>query len=302
MKAIAYYLSLPFIFGFSLLPFSIHYFLSDVLVFPVLFHLVGYRRKVVQKNLHNAFPEKTESELDSIEKEFYHYLSDLFVETVKFFTIRCRVLKERFKYINPEVTDDWFLDQRSFVLTLGHYGNYEWLAKTLDISFNHRGTGPYREMSNQYFDKLFLRARSRYGTMLYPTYKTMETLRKEHEEVYLVALANDQSAPADKAYWTTFLNQDTSFFVGTEKIARAFNMPVLFAKIERVKRGYYEVRFEVISENPVEEPEGAIMEKHAQLLEEQIKAKPAYWLWTHKRWKHEKPAGVTKGFSAKVPA
>ncbi|WP_304236212.1 lysophospholipid acyltransferase family protein [Jiulongibacter sediminis] len=299
MKAIAYYLSLPFIYFFSFLPFPVLYVLSDILVFPLLYYVTGYRRKVVFTNLQNSFPDKSEKELREIEKKFYRYLADLFMETVKFFTISESELKRRYVFRNPEIADQWYEEGRNIVYTLGHYGNYEWMALALDFAIKHRGKGPFREMSNPYFNQLFWRSRARFGTELYPTYKTMEAIRKPSEEPYLVALANDQSAPPDKSYWTTFLNQDTSFFVGTEKIAKTFNMPVLFAAISRVKRGYYEINFEVITHHPKEEPEGDIMEKHARFLENQILNKPEYWLWSHRRWKHKKPEGLEKGFSLK---
>lgn len=299
MKAVAYYVSLPFIYLFSCLPLRVLYFLSDVLIFPVLFYVTGYRRNVVYTNLKNSFPDKTEGELRVIEKKFYHYLGDLFMETVKFFTISKQELKKRYVFKNREIADQWYEEGRNIVYTLGHYGNYEWMALALDFALKHRGQGPFREMSNPYFNRLFWRSRSRFGTELYPTYKTMEAIRKPADEPFLVALANDQSAPPDKSYWTTFLNQDTSFFVGTEKIAKGFNMPVLFAAISRVKRGYYEINFEVITDEPKAEPVGEIMERHARLLEQQILAQPEYWLWSHRRWKHQKPAGLTKGFSFK---
>ena len=299
MKAIVYYFSLPFIYAFSYLPFRVLYLLSDTLVFPLLYHLTGYRRKVVFQNLKNSFPEKNEKELRDIEKKFYRYLADLFVETIKFFTISEKSLKKRYVFTNSEIADRWYDQKKNIVFTLGHYGNYEWMGLALDFALKHRGKGPFREMTNPYFNRLFWHSRSRFGSELYPTYKTMENIRKPSEEPYLVALANDQSAPPDKSYWTTFLNQDTSFFVGTEKIAKTFDMPVLFAAISRVKRGYYEICFEVITDNPKIEPEGEIMEKHARLLEKQILDQPEYWLWSHRRWKHQKPKGITKGFNLK---
>lgn len=298
MQAIAYYLSLPFIYFFSLLPLPVLYFISDVLVYPVLYYVVGYRKKVVRTNLERSFPGKSQNELRQIEKKFYRFLSDLFMETVKFFTISKASLQRRF-LISDDFTyfEKWFNENKSYVLTLGHYANYEWLALSLDFMGSHQGKGPFRKMSNPYFNDLFLKARSKFGTVLFPTYETMNELKKESPIPFNITLANDQSAPPKRAYWTTFLNQDTSFFIGTEKIAKDMEMPVVFANIERVKRGYYSVSFDLITEFPKQEETGVIMEKHARLLEKQIQKQPEFWLWSHRRWKHQKPKGLEKGFS-----
>jgi KDO2-lipid IV(A) lauroyltransferase len=297
-KAVSYYLALPFIYFFSLLPLSVLYLLSDVLIFPLLYYVVRYRQKVVLTNLSNAFPEKSERERVAISKKYFRFLSDLFMETVKVFTISQKQLLQRISYSpEPEIMKKWFKEGRSYVFTLGHYGNYEWLATSLDLKLSHKGTGPYREMHNPYFDRLFLNSRQRFGTMVYPTHQTMKELIKMKGETIVVALANDQAAPPDRSYWTKFLNQDTSFFVGTEKIARNFNMGVIFLKISRVKRGYYSVSYELIADDLSQIPEGEIMRKHAKLLEEQILEKPEYWLWSHRRWKYKKPDGLDSGFS-----
>jgi KDO2-lipid IV(A) lauroyltransferase len=300
MQAISYYLALPFIYFFSFLPLSVLYLISDILVYPVLYYS-GYRKKVVRTNLQNAFPEKTEKERRLIEKRFYRYLSDLFMETVKMFTISKKAITRRVRYAQEsDILKEWFNESKSYVLTFGHYGNYEWVAITLDLGFSHKGTGPYHEMTNSYFNRLFLKSREKFGSILYPTYETTRRIIAYQGTPINVALANDQSAPPDKSYWTTFLNQDTSFFVGTEKIAQRYNMPVLFMEISRVKRGYYEINYKIISEDPQSLKEGEIMEQHARLLEEQIRRKPEYWLWSHRRWKHKKPDGVEKGFSPRA--
>ncbi len=187
------------------------------------------------------------------------------------------------------MTDKWFEEKRDFLVTLGHYGNYEWFAMLLDLEFKHLGSGPYHEIKNPYFNNMFKKMRTKWGTFMFPTHETYKLLKKGFDQTFQITLANDQSAPPTKSYWTTFLNQDTSFFYGTEKIAKQFDMPVLFAKISRTVRGKYTVTFEVITENPEEEKAGYILDKHAELLENQIKEKPQYWLWSHRRWKHKKP-------------
>ncbi|SOE19875.1 KDO2-lipid IV(A) lauroyltransferase [Spirosomataceae bacterium TFI 002] len=299
MKAVVFYLTVPFLYLFSILPLKVLYFLADILLFPLLYFVLGYRKKVVRGNLELSFPEKSVSEINKIEKEFYRHLADLFVEIIKMFTISEKALRKRMTFDHLAIADKWFAENRSFVVTLGHFGNYEWLALSLDWLFPHLGAGPYHKMSNSYFDKLFFNARSRFGTQMFSTKETGSFLRSKKPKPFIVTLANDQSAPPLKSYWTTFLNQDTSFFLGTEKIARDLDMPVVFATIEKKDRGYYHTKLEVICEYPKEVPQGAILSKHAELLERDIKENPAQWLWTHRRWKHKKPANVVNGFVVK---
>lgn len=299
MQRIAFYLTVPFLYLFSILPLRVLHFLSDLLLFPLLYYVLGYRKRVVRQNLSNSFPSKTPNDLIRIEKAFYHYLCDLFVEILKMFTISEKALRNRITFDHFKISDKWFKENRSFVLTLGHFGNYEWLALSLDWLFPHIGAGPYHQMSNPYFNKLFLRARSKFGTKMFSTKETGVFLRTPKEMPFTVTLANDQSAPPTKSFWTTFLNQDTSFFLGTEKIARDLNLPVVFARIKRTQRGKYHIEYELICEEPLEMPAGAILQKHAELLEADIIAQPELWLWTHRRWKHKKPANVENGFVVK---
>jgi Kdo2-lipid IVA lauroyltransferase/acyltransferase len=154
-------------------------------------------------------------------------------------------------------------------------------------------------MSNNYFNQLFYKSRTAFGSVFFPTFETFTMLKKEFEKPFVLFLANDQSAPPTKSYWTKFLNQDTTFFVGTEKIAKQLNLPVVYAHVTVPKKGHYTMTFELITENPKQTTEGFIMEKHASLLENDIIKYPEYWLWTHKRWKHKMPEGFTYGFNSK---
>jgi KDO2-lipid IV(A) lauroyltransferase len=295
LKAISFYLAYPFLLGISILPFPVLYFISDHLLYPTLYLLLGYRKKVVRTNLINAFPNKSAADNMQIERRFYHYLCDLFVESLKGLTISKKDLSERCVYeFDFALTDKWYEQQRSFVMTLGHYGNYEWIAMTLDIAFKHKGTAPFHKIKNPYFNEMFRKMRMKFGTDMYPTYKTYKMIEKGYDEPFLVALANDQSAPPLTSYWTTFLNQDTSFFYGTEKIAVQFDMPVLFCEISRPKRGFYKATFKLIIENPKGEEANSTIEQHAKLLESQINEKPELWLWSHRRWKHKKPKSNSK--------
>ncbi|MCD8540687.1 MAG: lysophospholipid acyltransferase family protein [Leadbetterella sp.] len=275
------------------------YFISDYLVYPVIYGISGYRKKVVRENMQRVFPDKTEAERQQIERKFYHYLSDLFMETVKSFSLSYRELARRVVLTNPELLQRLYHENAGVVLTLGHVGNYEWLAQYLPEATGVRLAVPYRKFTNPYFDKAFKSSRERGGAILFHTHKTWEFTRRE-KDPYVLALANDQSAPADKSFWVRFLNQDTSFFEGTERAARQMGFPVLFMHIRVTGRGRYTITFQPVTEEPAGEPLGAILEEHARLLEQNIYQAPEYWLWSHKRWKHKKPAGFTYGFTRNI--
>lgn len=299
MARIGYLLLYPVLMLLSRLPFKVLYFLSDVLVFPLLYSVVGYRKKVVRENIKRSFSEKTDDERREIEVKFYHFISDLFLETIKGFTISEREMRKRYSVKNPEVLEAYFLQNQSIILSCGHYLNYESGATGIQLFFNHKVKIPYRKLTNPYFDTLFTASRSRFGAELFHTHLTEERLLTYKNELFALGLANDQAAAPGKAYWTRFLNQDTSFFIGTERLARLHNLPVVYLKLTMPKRGFYEMEAIVLSEKPREEKRGAIMEKHARMLENHIKEAPQYWLWTHRRWKHKRGEGVEFGFDLK---
>ena len=281
----------------SSLPLRFLYFLSSYVVYPILYYIVGYRKKVVKKNLKNSFPEKSSEELLAIEKKFYKYLSDIFLEILKSFTFSKESLRSRISFENFEILDESFSKNKSVIVTLGHIGNYEWIAKIFPVASNVNFLVPFKKMTNPFFNSLFTKSREEFGATLFPTYETFNVLKDHKSTPYVLGLANDQSAPPDKAFWVKFLNQDTSFFVGTEKIACQMDFPVFFGHVTVPKRGYYHVKLERITEHPNSEKEGFILFNHAKLLEKDIVANPAYWLWTHKRWKHERPDGIGYGFN-----
>jgi KDO2-lipid IV(A) lauroyltransferase len=297
MQAIAFYILLPFLYLFSILPIKVLYVISRGFIYPILFKIIGYRKNVVAENLKNSFPEKSQAERALIASDFYKYLADMFVETIKSFTISKESLLEKIKLENIELLLPFFEANRNVVITLGHIGNYELIAKAMPFYLKHKVLVPYHKMSNNYFNKLFYKSRTAFGTVFFPTFDTFANIKKDYGQAFALTLANDQSAPPTKSFWTRFLNQDTTFFVGTEKIAQQFDYPVVFAHVTVPKKGHYTMTFALISDKSKSENEGFIMKKHAELLEKDIVTDPRYWLWTHKRWKHKMPSDVEYGFN-----
>jgi len=261
------------------------------LFYFTLYHLVGYRKKIVMENLRNAFPEKSGKELRITAKKFYRHLSDLFIEVLKLRHMKASEIMERYKVVDPGLLDKLLEEGRSTIAVFGHYGNWEWTCG-LPLFVKYRTIMVYKPLSNKFFDAYFQRFRSQFGIELLAMAKTGRALYRYEEEGIntLLGLIADQTPPRKEIqYWTRFLNQDTPVYMGIEKLANKFNMAVVFLHIEKVRRGYYEMRPELITSQAAELEPFELTEKHVALLEEQIKKRPELWMWSHRRWKHKKP-------------
>lgn len=289
MGAILFYCLLPFLYLISLLPFPVFYLFSDFIYF-LLYRVVGYRKKVVFENLKNSFPEKSYNELKKIEKDFYRYLCDLFLETIKTLTISRSEAIKRCKF-NAKTTllfNELANKNQSCIIVMGHYGNWEWAGNSFSLQCKQQLYVIYHPLSNKYFNKLMYDLRTRFGTKLYAMKDTMREMIRNKNEVNATAFIADQTPSPDSAYWTTFMNQDTPVFWGTEKIAQKLNYPIVYITIKKIKRGYYEVDSELLINEPKNTSLGEISELHTRKLESDIITQPSIWLWSHRRWKHKK--------------
>lgn len=292
MNKILYYIIYGLLYLHALLPFRVLYILSDILYFWV-YKVVGYRLKVVRQNLKNSFPEKTEKELHVIEKEFYHHFCDYFLETVKLLHISDKEMQKRMQFINVELVKDLMKDGNSAMMFLGHYCNWEWVP-SLNLHFRE---GPimlaqiYKPLKNKAVDEIFLKIRSRFGSFGIPRYETLRTivkLRREGKQTLIGFMADQMPSLNNIHYWTTFLNQESAIFTGVERIAKQTGFTVVYLDIEKIKRGYYRATVKLITDTPQTEPEYHITETYVKAMEKTILRNPAYWLWTHKRWKKTK--------------
>lgn len=287
MRKLAYYISLPFLYGISLLPFPVFYRLSDLL-YLLLYKVAGYRKQVVMENLRNAFPEKTPGELKVIASTYYRNLSDIMLETIKMLTLSRRQLLKRFRLNNPELPEHYYAQGRSVIGIVGHYGNWEWACLIQGLS-KQPSLVIYKPLNNPYFNRLFCRMRARTGAVMVPMKRIMRKLVEYRNRPSMTIFAADQTpVKSESVYWTRFLNQDTPVFLGAEKIARMNDSVVLFCDINRLGRGRYEVNYKLLFENPRETQEYEITEAHLSYLEKRIRESPADWLWSHRRWKHSK--------------
>lgn len=291
MGAIAFYIFYGINWVITLLPFRIIYLFSDFL-YLVLYYILGYRRKVVKENLRNAFPQKSPKELKSIEKKFYRHLADLMVEILKLTHMSKDSSLERMKIINVELLERLHSEGRDVAAVIGHYNNWEWL-KSLIFHTKYQTVSIYKPLQNKRFDKFLLDLRSREGMILTPmsliVREIIEARKAGRRSIY--SFITDQTPPrADIKYWTNFLNQDTPVYLGVEKIASKYDMAVVFFNVQKIKRGYYNYTVELLFEHTSGLPEHVITESHVRRLEEIISEKPEYWIWSHRRWKHKRPA------------
>lgn len=288
MQAVSYYIVFPFLYLISLLPFWLLYGLSDFF-FVIMYYVLGYRKKVVMQNLRNSFPDKSEKELKKIAIAFYRYLCDLFLETFKTLTISKQEMFVRCKInaVSQKLFDTYYAQQKSVIIVMGHFGNWEWAGNVFGDN-KHQLYVLYHQLSNPYFNNLVIKMRTRFGTKLIEMKSTLRDMVANRKEINATAFIADQTSFPENAYWTTFLNQDTPVFIGTEKIASKFNYPVLYVSVKRIKRGYYEIFAETLFEVPKETKEGEISEAHTRRLEKDIIEQPEIWLWSHRRWKHKR--------------
>lgn len=275
----------------SLLPLRVSYLLSDLL-FLILYYLLRYRRKVVFANLRNSFPGKSPKEVEAIARKSYRHLCDLMLEFIHIFSISEKELIQRCKIRNPELLEEIYREGKSIIIASGHYNNWELAAVAFDLQASHQSVGIYKPLGNAYLDEKLRQSRSRFGLEMIPNRETKAFFAENTHRLTATMLATDQSPSNNiNAFWTQFLNQDTAVLFGTEKYAKAYNYPVVYGHIYKIRRGFYEIEFEVLENNPAGAAYGEITEKHTRILEKDIQQAPQYWLWTHKRWKRKRPAG-----------
>ncbi|MEJ7779702.1 MAG: lysophospholipid acyltransferase family protein [Daejeonella sp.] len=269
----------------SLLPFWLLYLISDLLYF-FLYYVFRYRRNVVQTNLANAFPEKSDEELTGIEKRFYSFLADMMLESIKSISISPAELKKRYQFENLDLIKNYLENGRSVIAVSGHYGNWEWGPLSIPSELNEDVLVVYKPLSGKQFDHTINAVRSRFGAVMVPMKMTLRKLAEYKKQAHVLVLVGDQTpAYEESQYFTSFLNQPTAVFLGVEKIAVRSNYAVIYFSINRIKRGYYKSVVKPLIEFPKETSEFEITQAHTLELENLIREKPEYWLWSHRRWK-----------------
>ena len=272
----------------TILPLKALFVFSDFL-FLITYYVIKYRKKVVMDNLQKSFPDKGEKEIKRIAIRFYHYLCDYFLESVYLINMNEKECNRRYRYKNLELIDRFASENRSVILATSHFGNWDWAAN-MAVNFPHKIYGIYKPLTSQTFNSLFIDLRAKFGAVSTPLLQTIRVVldainNKELFALYLVA--DQRPLQKDLDYWTTFLNQETPILTGMEKLAIRFDLPVVFFNMKRVKRGYYEIDLELLTETPKNSEPYEITEKYVRKVEQMIRKQPECYLWSHKRWKYD---------------
>lgn len=288
MNFIIYALTYPFIWLLSVLPFRVLYVISDFICF-VLFHIIGYRKQIVLDNLQLVFPEKKLDELIEIRKKFYHHFIDVFIEMIKTFTVSKEEIYKRYTFTNIDFFKELYKDGKSVILVGPHYANWEWIM-SLDSFVDYKGYAAFTLINNKYFNNKILQSRAQFGTSLIATNTVFTEMEKNHKNNIQAAygLLSDQSPRLDKTfYWTKFFGVKVPVHTGAEMLTKKHDMNMVYIDTVKLKRGYYETTFSLISDDPTNQSEYSLTDQFLQKVEERVRIQPEFYLWTHKRFKHK---------------
>lgn len=277
------------IYLLSKLPLRVHYWFADWLLYPFMYHVARYRRKVVAKNLRLSFPDKTEKERKQIAKDFYHQFCNTIVETIYGFRCSEQEMRQRVVFDNMDEVNRHVDAARGGIFMLAHFGNWEWMASIQQwVSPNVTEMNIYRRLKNRRMDKLMLSIRAKRGGICVEKQRVLREMvryRANKKPVTVGLLSDQKPRPEVTRTWVTFLNQETGFLDGGEVLAKKFGFPVFYLYITRETRGYYRAQMVPLSTEPKNTQEGEITTAYARILEQNIQEQPYMWLWTHNRFK-----------------
>ncbi len=279
------------IFLIGLLPMPIIHFLSTGISF-LLSKIIKYRKRIIDKNLKLSFPSVPIENLYAVRIAFYNYFSDLIMETIKGFSMSLVSLTERVVDKEPEIMQDIFKKNKKVLMVMGHYGNFEWLCRSLpSIIPNCEHICLYQPVKNKLLDEFVKKDREKYGMKMISV-KDMKALiaisQTNTTQCFWFVMDQVPGAPHESAHWMQFLNQDTPVIIGPEKFAKRIKAAVVYTELQRKTRGYYTLHHSLITENAANNPAFEITEKEMNCLEKGIKKNPELWLWSHNRWKHHR--------------
>ena len=287
MQFLAYLLFYPLLNLISKLPFRLLYILSDFF-FLLIYYVIGYRKKTVQENLNLSLPHLSAEEKKVIEKKFYKHMCDMFLEMIKTMSITDKEIEKRFVFKNLEEYLNLEKKGKSIALMCSHYASYEWVV-SMNKYINFKGYAIYKKINNKYFDDVVKKTRSRFKANLIEIYEVKPIIEENEKNgvLGLYGFAGDQSPMnRPKYYRTDFMGITVPVYTGAESLAKQYDMNVIFLKVKKVKRGFYEADLELLSDDAINVPDYQITDLFLRKVEQQILEAPEFYLWTHKRWKH----------------
>jgi KDO2-lipid IV(A) lauroyltransferase len=289
MQFLLYILIYPILWSISILPFRILYIVSDG-VYVLTYYIIGYRKKTVRENLSLALPHLSKKERLVIEKKSFRHMCDVFLEMIKTLTISKSEIDRRYVFKNLEVYSNLEKKEKSIALLCAHYASYEWAISMNSIA-TFESYAIYKKINNRYFDKLVRDIRSKFEATLITTKETIPVIanNSRSNKLGLYGLVSDQSPKLGSFFhWNKFMGIEVPIHTGGEMLAKKYDMNVIFLRTKKVKRGFYEATFEVLSDNAKEVPNYEITDQFLKLVEQQIYEQPEFYLWSHKRWKHRR--------------
>lgn len=281
------------IFGFrflSLFPIKFVFFLSEILTI-IVYHIIGYRRKVVRENLRKSFPEKSEREIEHISRKYYRHLSIMVVENIFLRFVSKRKMAKRIKFENIQLLDEYYKQRKNIIIMLGHFGNWEYGA-SISRFCSYKSAAVYKKLTSPVFDKIYYDIRNHLGSdpiEMAESFRKVSALNNSPDPFALLMVADQSPMQSDSQHWLKFLNQDTGVFLGSEKLAKRFDFSVFYLHLQRTSKGSYKGILKLITDAPKETKANHITEKYFKYLEESIKENPRNWLWSHRRWKNTPP-------------
>lgn len=291
MNLLVYILVYPIIWFISILPFRILYIISDI-IYLLIYYVIGYRKKVVLYNLKLVFPKKSTEELIKIRKKFYRHFVDMFMEMIKSFTVSKEEVYKRYKYTNVDLLNNLYKNGKSAILTGPHYANWEWVM-SIDSFVEYKGYAAYTKVNNKYFNKKILKSREKFGTNLMQTSKIIPEIsfNNKNNIQSMYGLLSDQSPQLKKTfYWSHFLGVKVPIHTGAEMLAKKYNLDIVYMSVKKVKRGYYETTFSLITDDAKKYSDYELTDIFLRKVEKQVYEQPEFYFWTHKRFKHKDKA------------
>ncbi|MBP5328143.1 MAG: lysophospholipid acyltransferase family protein [Bacteroidales bacterium] len=284
------------------LPLGLLYALSSLL-WPLVYYVFRYRVKVVRANIDSCFPDKDKAFRRRLERRYYRHMMDLLAEGIYNLRAPLRKVSARYVFENADILEPYYQANKSVVLMSAHYNNWEYMITSLDSRISHHAVGVGKPLDNKGFGKFITARRARYGTEIVDQTNVRDVMRyydRWHIPVAYMMLSDQSPSNPHRSLWTTFLGRDTAFLYGAEHFARKYQMPVVIYDVSKQRRGYYSVRFTLLTDKPDSLPEGEITRCYARHLERQIKEHPEYWLWSHRRWKLTREGRIMKDGRIKI--
>ncbi len=273
----------------SRLPLSILYVLTDIL-YLLVYRVGRFRRSLAIANLRRSFPDKPETEIARIAGRSYRNAFDMMAEVIKGAAMPAHEIRQRMQIRNPDLLTPYIASHQPILMLASHHCNWEWLLLVSCLELKVSVDAVYKPLRVAAIDRFMFETRSRFGGKPILAKNFLFEVLRRRGNGRMFALVADQTPPREEdKHWTRFLNQDTAFYVGADKIARIIRAPVFFVGIARTRRGFYEATFQLLAEPPYSGNDADIIERYVRAAETHITAHPADWLWMYRKWKYKKP-------------